>query len=680
MIGIEAEIESLAQPFIEAAQAAVGPLIDRLSSAFTRGIVYIYDPTSEDGGMFYYPPTRQLFVNAANLNLNNGKRNVRTVVEEWMHAIGVEGKIDFRGIWDALPKDIKDFTLRSYGQLRTQEDYNKGAEALRMLLQKHIGFTEDGRMWWDENGQQHTTEEVTDPTLRAKILAAFREIAKYLKNLVAELRAANVDPEAISEVERYTATLKQAIQDLSPPQSSEGNKPSASSSESSNAAPVAPPVAGNQPPVAQEAPPAPPPRNGVVTLTSPQGNIAIKAKIVVLDMSEVEGSEGTTAQPRDRDTRDVYKAQHISLANIWDAQQAAVIGYTDRGAILLSEEGRIVSGHGRANALKILFREKAYAKTAKEQREFVVNFFLQNGMPEQAEQARQAKVPAIGTQIVDLGGYKKFKDPLFHLARDSNPENMSDAEIAMADAKDERIAPIIARLKIDENGNISYAESDRKELVNLAIQFKPNEYLKEDGEITDKFTTRINRAALASFLGPNNRKLVTSLIENEDADGLKNFTKALILQAPLLSKAKESSDLVDKYIIPAIDKYVKWKRGGGTGSFAEAMTQGEFFENDGKPVDPNIIRIGTAIGSAKGTQALADALTEIRLDAEMGTLFSQPATPAASPALHHQPREGIRRKSRGDQVERHHPVAGGTQGRDQGGIAGVSSQRGGGEV
>jgi RNA polymerase sigma factor (sigma-70 family) len=64
------------------------------------------------------------------------------------------------------------------------------------------------------------------------------------------------------------------------------------------------------------------------------------------------------------------------------------------------------------------------------------------------------------------------------------------------------------------------------------------------------------------------------------------------------------------------------------------MTQGEFFENDGKPVDPNIIRIGTAIGSAKGTQALADALTEIRLDAEMGTLFSQPATPAASPAFY----------------------------------------------
>jgi RNA polymerase sigma factor (sigma-70 family) len=596
---------------LDAAMTRMEPYMEIVEAYFPGGITY--ETGIESGSTIHFDvPNRALVVNITALDAANLSEVALAAVlrEEVIHSvvnrIAPKDGATLKEIREGFSKEFADAVVKAY-PTATDTDFQFTHEALRFLLQPNVRIEQkDGKAtitWKDAGGEVHS--ETVQPSLMAKLRAALQELQKFINDLGKAFKT-----EASKTLYKdLKERVREAIENTAPPQA----KPEAK--------PVTPNVTGQ-----------------TEEFYSPETGKKVTARLKLVDLATAKSSAGTNLQPRDRE-RAGYEGEKIAKALNFKPAMSGTLGRTDSGPVFVTADNQILSGHGRTNILKLIFGHEKLKEKANEQRQWLKEYLTKQGMTEEAALVDGMKIPALGAEIVDMGDYAEMGDnALAAFVRDANPgeSKMSDTEIAFSDAGDKRVTDILKQLQWDDEGNLIVDKATISTIGALAKHYGP-EYINADGTANEAFFNRVRLAMLATILGRKNKGLVNSLIENASEDGLVNFSKALIQQAPMLAQMQETgNDVVEKYVAPAVKEYIQWKKEGGKGTFQEYLQQGDL-ETGFK--DKDFIRIANAIGNAKGTQALADALKEMTLDSEMGSLFSQAVQ--TLPDLTPEARDGI---------------------------------------
>lgn len=579
--------------------------------------------------------------------------------EELLHSIVIKAGVDVKALWSAMTDGMKQAVLEAYPDLATQDDFNKGHEAVRFLMQGHVKISEEGIISWTSLGGEKLSEQASD-NLLTRIRAALDKMLQYIKD---NSKAFKSD-EARAIYKNLKKTVETKINEINAAQTKQAEvvkeeapkveatpTPAEPAPQDDKDARIAQLEAETAALKEQQARTVKGYGGATYTLTDTRSRNTIEAKLRAVDLAddEVKGSEGTSIQNRDRkikgvtEGRTVYGSNEQEALMTWNPSWSGTLEDLMNGAIIISDENRILSGHGRKNVLTELFNPGAQPhikKKAESHRAYVVQYFLDKGMPEAAEFARNAKIPAIASEVTDLGTYKKLngkevtkQEALTALANDSNRSTLSLAEQALADANDERVMGIIENLTIDDNGDFTVMESDLLPLARLSKQFGQEASSFRQGDMVEgPVFDRIRRAAIAYVFGKIDKETSTLIIESAETTGLKRIIKVIAGKAMLLSKIGETEKLktigevLKKKIAQTLeDQKLQDKGKEPTGSFLDYLQKPDLFawkdENGNqKPVEKDALEFAKLLGDPKELNA---KLKEFILDQSMGSLFSQ---------------------------------------------------------
>ena len=350
---------------------------------------------------------------------------------------------------------------------------------------------------------------------------------------------------------------------------------------------IVPPV---EPPPAPPAPPATAKQNTIKAFTQGFTGSTIVGTPKIIEATEAKDMEGTDIQPRNRKDRDAYKSQIETMARNWDPDKAMPGTSTGDGAPILTEENKIVSGHGRIKAMMEMFRR--YPERANAYRAKLIEVF-----PEMADQIRSMNMPIVVTEMdlnasfeesnktaTGLGVNKTPEQFLRRLAVRANTGTLATEELAVSDAREIQDNPSLRDIKQNENGDLS------ENPENVAIQQKffeifgsPQQYRNNDETFTKAFKDRVTSALLADAIASSNNgvisdseKIIISAItdpENSNA-GVKTLAAALTKSVARLvslrqiatevlgaEKASQLDPLVP--IAKSLQAYLEAKRSGG---------------------------------------------------------------------------------------------------------------------
>lgn len=323
-----------------------------------------------------------------------------------------------------------------------------------------------------------------------------------------------------------------------------------------------------------------------------------------------------TLQPRDR-TRAASTQQVSNIARTLDPEQLGDSITSDLGAPLVNANGDVLSGNGRTEAIREAYGSEMGAAHYKE---WVANNAEQFGMT--AESVAGMKRPILVRQATDLGG---IAEPEF--ARRSNPEEktlrMSDAENAASDAAALlRSEELFGKFRPSEEGDVLAASN--REFLNEFIDTLGNrgEFIAKDGQGYNaaKLAPRVRNAVLAALVGPENRGLIDSLVE--DSEGMKRITAGLLNAAPRLLRLRKGDYHVGEQLTKALHDLSSLRKSGE--KLDDFLSQTSLFGDGGRTAESDfMLRTLAGARSAKAVTEFFGRYEELasKIDTTTPDLF-----------------------------------------------------------
>jgi len=223
------EIETLAEP--AAAPAAAAPvetpgapadpttgkqkrIIARVSvlaapflHLFPNGIKIVPE-SLKSGGLAFLDGSLVISLADAEREIDSDTNLRAKLIEEIIHAVLVQAKMDAKGFFTALPAALQAQIKAAYQS--AGNDTVRGHEALRMFLQSKIKFDAGGNISWVESGGQIISEQAS-PALMARLREIIKTVLAEFKNLRATLAGNQPALDILNESEK---AVRQALAGL----------------------------------------------------------------------------------------------------------------------------------------------------------------------------------------------------------------------------------------------------------------------------------------------------------------------------------------------------------------------------------------------------------------------------------------------------------------------------------
>ncbi len=292
--------------------------------------------------------------------------------------------------------------------------------------------------------------------------------------------------------------------------------------------------------------------------TTPSAGVPVKGKYELREAKDLVTSfdPGFDAalQPRDR-TREASVNQIAGIVQKFEPQRLGEAPTTDLGAPVIDEAGQVLSGNGRVTSLRTIYGAQDPSR-GDGYKQFLMQNAEQFGF--KPEDIAGMKEPVLVRRVEDYGGLAKAE-----FARQSNQSQllaMSGAEKAAADARLLTEHPdILDKFAPSEEGNVM--ATSNHEFLNhfIAATGDQAELLSGKGYNNELVRKRVETAILATVIGPENRKLITQMIERADKFKMRKAVNGLMMSAPSLVKLKGTAYDLSAYLAQAMGDLVRMR-------------------------------------------------------------------------------------------------------------------------
>lgn len=294
------------------------------------------------------------------------------------------------------------------------------------------------------------------------------------------------------------------------------------------------------------------------TATTPSAGVPVKGKYELREAKDLvtsfDAGFDAALQPRDR-TREASVNQIAGIVQKFEPQRLGEAPTTDLGAPVIDDAGQVLSGNGRVTSLRTIYNAQDPSR-GDGYKQFLMQNAEQFGF-KAADIAGMAE-PVLVRRVDDYGGLAKAE-----FARQSNQSQllaMSGAEKAAADARLLTEHPdILDKFAPSEEGNVM-ATSNHDFLNHfIAATGDQAELLSGKGYNNELVRKRVETAILATVIGPENRKLITQMIERADKFKVRKAVNGLMLSAPSLVKLKGTAYDLSPYLSQAMGDLVRMR-------------------------------------------------------------------------------------------------------------------------
>ena len=347
-------------------------------------------------------------------------------------------------------------------------------------------------------------------------------------------------------------------------------------------------------------------------------NKTLNAQWDIVDADNVKASlKNGESQPRDR-TRAASDLQIQSIAKNPDYRRLSDSPVMDIGAPVLSNDGQIVGGNGRFEAIS-----RAYDQdTAQEYIDNLRQDAIRKGIDPAV--IDQMKKPVLVRRIT-----QPFDTRQLAIASNSGMSaQYSDLEQAKIDS--ERLKGLEDILTTD-NGDIALTADNIRRVRDSLGNYSPAEiapFVDANGQLSQQGIKRIRNAMLAKAYGDN--PVIQGLIESNDSD-VRNILGALTRVVGDVIKAKanapKESDITPS-ILEAVNIYSQLRQQNKPVS--SYLQQQDAFSERAKPAVENILMFlgKNARSQPKLTEFFRDAYTKLgSIDTKTSDIFGQEVKP-----------------------------------------------------
>lgn len=347
-------------------------------------------------------------------------------------------------------------------------------------------------------------------------------------------------------------------------------------------------------------------------------NRTLKAQWDIVDADNVKASlKNGESQPRDR-TRAASDLQIQSIAKNPDYRRLSDSPVMDIGAPVLSNDGQIVGGNGRFEALSRAYDQS----TAQEYLDNLRQDAIKKGIDPSVMD--QMKKPVLVRRVS-----QPFDTRELAIASNSGTSaQYSDLEQAKIDS--ERLKSLEDIVTTD-NGDIALTPDNIKLVRDALGKYSPAEvapFVDSNGQLSQQGMKRIRNAMLAKAYGDN--KVIQSLIESNDSD-IRNILGALTRvvgdAVKAQSTAPKESDVTPS-ILEAINIYSQLKQKNQPVS--NYLQQQDAFSDKVSPAVENILMFldKNARSQPKITEFFRDAYAKLgSIDTKTADIFGEQVKP-----------------------------------------------------
>lgn len=292
--------------------------------------------------------------------------------------------------------------------------------------------------------------------------------------------------------------------------------------------------------------------------TTPSAGVPVKGKYELREAKDLvtsfDAGFDAALQPRDR-TREASVNQIAGIVQKFEPQRLGEAPTTDLGAPVIDDAGQVLSGNGRVTSLRTIYGAQD-ASRGEGYKQFLMQNAEQFGF--KPEDIAGMSEPVLVRRVEDYGGLAKAE-----FARQSNQSQllaMSGAEKAAADARLLTEHPdILDKFAPSEEGNVM--ATSNHEFLNhfIAATGDQAELLSGKGYNNELVRKRVETAILATVIGPENRKLITQMIERADKFKMRKAVNGLMMSAPSLVKLKGTAYDLSAYLAQAMGDLVRMR-------------------------------------------------------------------------------------------------------------------------
>jgi hypothetical protein len=280
-------------------------------------------------------------------------------------------------------------------------------------------------------------------------------------------------------------------------------------------------------------------RKGVWEASTPVEGNRVRGIWTVVDAGDLVTSADQkfdqALQPRDR-SREASQNQIAEIVRRFEPERLGDAPTTDLGAPIIDERNQVLSGNGRAAALRQVYSSENQSK-ADAYRGFVLKQAKEMGLPAGDIAAiGKMKAPVLVRQASDFGGLNREE-----FARQSNQQQvlgMGEAEKAANDAK--VVDRILDLWRPSEEGDV--LASSNREFLNAFVKGTGDqaELLTKEGYNANALRKRVQNAVLGNLVGSDSvgRELLGHLIEGGDELGMRSVVNGVMNAAPALMRLR----------------------------------------------------------------------------------------------------------------------------------------------
>lgn len=369
-------------------------------------------------------------------------------------------------------------------------------------------------------------------------------------------------------------------------------------------------------PAKPTAPATPSPQVGKqFEVSTPDASVKLNGAYEVVGLGDLVTSFDTgfdqNLQPRDRN-RQASDNQITEIVRKFEPQRYGESPTSDMGAPIIDELNQVVSGNGRSAALRVLYG----ADRAGGYKDWIVQNSARFGLdPAFVSGIEQ---PVLVRRITD---YKEAGKPEF--ARLSNQQQvlgMGEAEKAGADARMIMADPSLLDLFLpSDDGNVLAASN--RPFLNRFIQGTGDQasLLTKDGYNATVLAERVKQAVFASLIGPENKALVSRLLEGAEELGMKTVANGLISVAPRLVRLKGAAYDLSPLIEKALTDLTEVRSRGE--KLEEFLGSQSLFSDPTRTAETD--RLLSFFSESKSSKQIADGLSRYARLAQQAILDEQ---------------------------------------------------------
>lgn len=321
-------------------------------------------------------------------------------------------------------------------------------------------------------------------------------------------------------------------------------------------------------------------------------------------------------QPRDR-ARTASQQQIVDIAQRLDPARLGDAPTTDFGAPITDESNQVLSGNGRASALRRAFESGGNQAASYRQ------WLSENASKFGIDPAKIASVknPVLVRRVSDLGGLTKQQ-----FAEQSNRQQVLGKSEAVSAASDARMIlsnpQLMEAFRPSEEGDV-LAASNRDFLKSFVMGTGDQAALMSRNEFNAPvLRKRVRNAVLGALIGPENRATITALLERGEELGLSNAVNGLMTAAPALLRLSGTQYDLSGPLGKATQDLVRLKSEGS--KVEDFLSQNDLFGDPDRSGESDLILMQTA--KSKSAKAVAEplakyALRALRIDTSTPDIF-----------------------------------------------------------